>query len=96
MCRNDGVRDFHTTSTYHLIDGLALKDNDQCRRHYVNDLADVSKMRLRVAEVPARSICHNDCVREFGGLRLTERRTNKQRENGVCWSSDLLDYTMGS
>lgn len=41
--------DVRTISIYYLTGGLALKDNDQCGRYCVNDLADVSKMRLRVA-----------------------------------------------
>lgn len=77
-----GIRDVHTTSTYHLIDGLALKDNDQCGRYYVNDLADVSKMRLRVAGYPRDRFVITTTVCEFGGLRLTERRTNNENGRG--------------
>lgn len=80
-----------------LVLAQSLKDNDQCGRYCVNDLADVSKMRLRVAG------CSRDrfvittlyvyaCV-SSGGLRLTERRTNKQRER-ACWSSDLSLHTL--
>lgn len=44
--------DVQTTSTYYLTDDLTLKDNYQCGHYCVNDLADVSKMRLRVARCP--------------------------------------------
>lgn len=85
----------HDDLDYHLIDGLALKDNDQCGRYYVNDLADVSKMRLRVAGYPRDRFVITTTVCEFGEI-TTYRTTYKQRERKrVCWSSDLL-YTTGS
>lgn len=46
-----GIDDF---DILHLTDGSAFKDNDRCGCYYVNDLADVSKMRLRVAGCSAR------------------------------------------
>lgn len=92
---NYSIRNAHTTSTCHLIDGLALKDNDQCGHYYVNDLADVSKMRLRVAEYSARSIRHNDAVCASSGDYDLPNDVQTNNENGLRWSSDLL-YTTSS
>jgi len=50
------------TSTYYLTDDLALKDNYQCGHYCVNDLADVSKMRLRVAGCPRDQFVITLCV----------------------------------
>jgi len=80
---NYAIGDIPTTWTCYLTDSLALKDNDQCGRYCVNDLADVSKMRLRVAGCSRdRFVITTLCVCEFRGLRLTERQTNN--ENGLA------------
>lgn len=81
---NYAMDDVPATSTYYLTDGPVLKDNDQCGRYCVNDPADVSKMRLRVAGCSRNRFVITTLCASFRGLRLTERRTNKQRERGLA------------
>lgn len=64
-------------------------------RHYVNDLADVSKMRLRVAGYP-RDRFVITTVRASSGDYDLPNDVQTNNENEVCWSSDLSYTTTGS
>lgn len=82
---NYAIDDIPTTSTYYLINSLVLKDNDQCERYCVNDLADVSKMRLRVAGCSRdRFVITIPCV-SLGDYDLpNDVQTNNENGARIC------------
>jgi len=76
------IDDVLMTSTYYLTDSLVLKDNDQCGRYCVNDLTDVSKMRLRVAGCSRdRFVITTSCVSSGDYDLPNDVQTNN--ENGA-------------
>lgn len=73
---------------------LTLKDNVQCGHYYVNDLTDVENAtpRRRIPMQDRFVITTLLCMRVRRRLRLTERRTNKQREREVSLELEFVVY----